>query len=84
MEEKDLHIASKRILKLIDTLIANGTIKYRQEAIDVMGLHKQHYRQIKVEKKQNFTLEHITKACKKYKVNMNWVFGFEKEMFRTK
>ena len=80
---EELHIASKRMLKLIETLKAAGTIKNRQEFLDTIGLHKQHYRQINTLKLQDFRLEHILKAAKKYKVNINWIFGIEKNTFRT-
>lgn len=84
MEEKKLHIASERMLKLIDHLISEGKVSTRQEFYDVIDFKKQHYRQIATLKLQNFTLDHIGKACKKWKVNVNWIFGFEKDMFREK
>lgn len=84
MDEKELHIASKRMLKLIDNLKANGTIKYRQDFLDTIDMPKQRFRQIAVLKKQNFTLEHIHSAAKYYSVNINWLFGFEKDMYRKK
>lgn len=80
--EKKLNIATTRMLKLIDLLKDNGTIIYRQEFLDVIDMPRQRFRQIADLKIQDFRLEHIQKACKKYNVNVNWIFGIEKNIFR--
>jgi hypothetical protein len=66
---------------LIDILKSKGLIKYRQDFLNVIDMPKQSYRKIEVEKVVNFTVEHIRKACKEYDVNVNWIFGLEKEIW---
>ena len=74
-------IVDKRMLKLIDLLKANGTIRFTQQFLDSIGMLKQNLRQVK-EGQIRFNTDHILKACKTYKVNANWIFGLEKEVFR--
>lgn len=81
MENGDLHISTKRMIKLIGILKSKGIIKYRQDFLNVIEMPKQSYRRIEVEKVVNFTVEHIRKACKEYHVNVNWIFGLEKEIW---
>lgn len=70
-----------RMIKLINVLKKEGIIKFRQEFFDVIGMQRQNYRQVLLNK-QNFTIEQIHKASKKYNINVNWIFGFENNMFR--
>ncbi len=83
MSDKPIHITSKRMIQLIENLKAAGTIKNRQEFLDVIGLEKQNYRTI-VSGVRGFTVDQITKAIIEYKVNANWIFGVEKDIIQGK
>ena len=69
------------MIKLISILKENGTITYRQDFLDEIGLIKQNFRDIELGRR-SFTVKHIYAACKTYKVNLNWIFGIEKNTFR--
>lgn len=74
-------IVDKRMLKLIDLLKTNGTIRFTQQFLDTIGMLKQNIRKVK-SGELSFTATQIYLACKTYKVNANWIFGFEKEVFK--
>jgi hypothetical protein len=69
------------MILLIETLVKKGVIKFRQDFLTVIDLKKQNYRQI-TEGNASFTVEHIRLACEHYKVNANWIMGFEKNIYR--
>ena len=76
------YISDQRMLKLIEVLKTSGQIRFNQTFLDAIDMPKQNIRFVKIGEK-HFTPEHIQMACKTYKVNANWIFGFEKEIFRT-
>lgn len=76
------YISDQRMLKLIEVLKASGQIRFNQTFLDAIDMPKQNIRLVKLGEK-HFTPEHIHMACKTYKVNANWIFGFEKEIFRA-
>ncbi len=69
------------MLKLIEMLKFSGKIKFRQDFLDVIDMPKQNFRKV-LQGEHHFTVNHIERACKEYKVNVNWLFGFEKKTFR--
>ena len=71
------------MLELIQVLISIGEIKYKTEFAKALGVHKQLITLIQ-SGKQHFTAENIRKACEIYKVNTNWIYGFETNVFRKK
>jgi hypothetical protein len=80
-KKEPLFISDKRMIKLIEILTDNGAISYRQDFLDEIGLIKQNYRDI-ANGRRSFTVKHIYAACKAYKVNLNWIFGIERNTFR--
>lgn len=78
---KPQHISDRRMLQMIDALIIIGVIETRQEFLNAIGMRKENFNKI-LSKELGFQKEHITKACRIYKINLNWLFGIEKERFR--
>lgn len=75
-----MNSVDKKILELIDTLIANGVIRFRVDFCESVGLLPQNL--IKITKNEShFTLKHVYRAIKKYKVDANWIFGTGKNIF---
>ena len=70
------------ILKLLELLKQTGTIRYNQEFVDAIGLHKQHLVSIRAGK-QSFTVEHIAKVCKQYQVDANLLLSDEQYTIDT-
>ncbi len=75
------YTVNERMFLLINYLQEKGYIRFRQDFLTVIDLKKQNFRRITTGE-ASFTVEHIRLACKHYKVNANWVLGFESNMFR--
>jgi transcriptional regulator with XRE-family HTH domain len=69
------------MLDLPDILLAQGMITYKKELLELLNLERQHWNNIK-NGDRNFSKAHIYIVCKKYKINANWLMGFEKSVFR--
>ena len=78
-----LPVPDQRMVELIDTLIIGGTIRSRQEFLNAIGMLKQNYTEV-VNGKRAFRVEHISKACREYNVNANWIHGLDEQVFRAK
>jgi DNA-binding Xre family transcriptional regulator len=72
----------ERILRLIDVLRFQKNIKTINEFCDEIGVIRQTIYKIK-KGEAGFTVSHINTICKKYKVNANWIFGIEPNVFLT-
>lgn len=77
-----MHEVDKRILKLIDLLIFDKKIKNPTEFCLEVGLLLPNLTKIK-KGESRFRVSHIEVISKKYNVNINWIFGTEKKVFRT-
>lgn len=75
------HTVNDRMIFLIEYLQKNGSIKYRQDFLNVINLKKQNYRKIQLQEAY-FTVEHIRLACEHFEINANWIFGTEKKIHR--
>lgn len=79
--EKKISPFDNRIIKVIDRLISDGAVKSRHDfcrKIDV-----QQSLLYRIEKgERGFSLNNIITICKLFNVNPNYIFGFEKSMFR--
>jgi DNA-binding Xre family transcriptional regulator len=73
---------NERILRLIDLLKFQKRIKTLNEFCDEIGMVRQTTTKIR-KGEASFTVAHIEIICKKYKVNANWIFGIEKNVFQT-
>jgi hypothetical protein len=76
------------MLKAISFLKESKVIKFKREAYAVMNLDE--IRVYKIEHPDNskqghhFSVEHIRLFCEFYKINSNYIYGFESEIFRKK
>jgi hypothetical protein len=77
-----MHEVDKRILKLIDLLIFDKKIRNPTEFCLEVGLLMQNLSKIK-KGESRFRVSHIEVISEKYNVNVNWIFGKEKKVFRT-
>jgi hypothetical protein len=72
----------RKMFEAIKMLKDRGDIRFRQEFCDAIDLDKQNIRNIKLGI-QHFRPEHIKRACKKYGINANWVFGMSDQFSRV-
>lgn len=75
------HISHKRMLQLVDSLIASGEIAKKTEFYTLLGVLKQNVHRFETGE-QRFSLLHLSKVCKKFGCNANWVLGLEKNTHR--
>lgn len=73
---------NERILRLIDLLKFQKNIKTMNQFCDEVGVLRQTISKIRGGD-ASFTVTHIESICRKYKVNANWIFGIETNVFLT-
>ena len=73
---------NERILRLIDLLKFQKTVKNLQKFCDEIGIVRQTIYKIK-NGDASFTIAQIEKIGELYNVNFNWIFGFETKVFRS-
>lgn len=71
---------NERILRLIDLLKFQKKIKTLNQFCDETGVIRQTVSKIR-SGDASFTVGHIDTICRKYKVNANWIFGIESNVF---
>ncbi|TDE53799.1 helix-turn-helix domain-containing protein [Flavobacterium sp. GT3P67] len=69
-----------KIFELIDILKSLGIIRFDTDFCREIEMPKQSLSRIK-KGLAHFTAKHIENICKVYKVNANWIFGIEKNIF---
>lgn len=79
MSSPNLDTWNKRILLLMQHTIDSGLCDSQKAFLESIGFPPSGLRQVK-SGAQGFTVGHIAKACKKYKVDANWVLGLSQEM----
>lgn len=76
----------KNMIKAIDFLKESGNIDYKTEAYGVMGLDTSRIYRIqhpeKFKQGHHFSAEDIRVFCDHFKINSNFIFGFENVMYR--
>ena len=77
-----MNTPNERILRLIDLLKFQRKIKTLNQFCDETGVLRQTISKIR-SNDANFTVAHIETICRKYKVNANWIFGLETNVFLT-
>jgi DNA-binding Xre family transcriptional regulator len=77
-----MYESDKRILRLIELLIFEKKIKLSKDFCKEIGVLEQTLSKIK-KGTNHFTVVQIEKICKVYNVNSNWIFGLQKNVFRT-
>jgi hypothetical protein len=75
-----MHESDLKILRLIEHLKSLGRFDFDYEFCDSIGFLKQNLIRVK-QGLAHFTAQHIETICKVYKVNANWIFGTQNQMF---
>lgn len=76
------------MLQVIDYLKDSGEINFKTEAYTVMNLDTTRVYKIRFPEKykskqgHHFSAEHIRLFCDHFKINSNYIYGFEKVMYR--
>lgn len=79
--------SDKNMLKVIDFLKEAGDIKFKTEAYEIMSVSTSNVYKIKHPEKfpkqtYHFTAEQIRLFCEQFNINSNYIFGFDKNMYR--
>ena len=74
-----LKIWDQRILLLMRHCIDSQLCDTQKDFLESIGFQPTNLRQVR-NGSQSFTLEQIHSAAEKYKINVNWIFGFGEEM----
>lgn len=83
MVSESLVTPEDRIVHFIEFLKESGRVRFKNEVFEKIGISRQHYILIKTsDSTKRFTTDHIKSLCKHYRINANWIFGVEEEMFR--
>lgn len=77
MNETDL-----KMLEVRDLLKADGKIRFFKQFYAVIKISKENVYRIEKGLGVHFTREQIYLACSEYGINANFIFGFEKSMYR--
>lgn len=83
-----MYLSDKNLLKVIDHLKESGEITFKTEAYTVMGLDTTRVHKIRFPEKYatkqayHFSAEHIRLFCDYFKINSNYIYGFESNMYR--
>lgn len=78
-----MNTTDKKILRLIDLLIFQQRVSSIRNFCQEVDILEQTVSKTK-KGINHFTVAHIEVICKTYNVNVNWVYGFENKVFRTK
>lgn len=76
-----LSIQNKRMLHLMDEVIALKFVTSEKEFLDKIGFTRNNIYKLR-RGEISFTVEQIRKACEIFNVNANWIIGLEKVVFR--
>ncbi|MPS65761.1 hypothetical protein [Chryseobacterium sp.] len=81
-----MYLSDKNIIKAIDILKDSGVIPFKYIAFEVMGLNASRVYKIehpeKFKTEYHFSAEQIRLFCEHFKINVNFIFGFESNMYR--
>lgn len=78
-----LIISDQRMLEAIDRLLNQGVERHQKDICEAIGIEPQRISKIR-SGKQHFIAENIRLMAKVYKVNLNYIFGFEDRFFTKK
>lgn len=77
----------KNMIAAIDLLKSSGEISFKQVAYDVLKWEKSRISKLKNQEnyKQayHFSAEDIRIFCEYFKINVNYIFGFESNLYRV-
>lgn len=74
-----ISIWNQRMLQLMRHCIDLSICESQKDFLEGIGFVPTNLRQVK-DGTRGFTMDQIFTACKKYKVSMNWIAGFDNEM----
>lgn len=80
----------KKMLTAFDILKDSGEVSFRTVIYDVIGWNKSRISQLRNQDKENykqsyhFSAEDIRVFCDYFKINTNYIFGFESNFYRDK
>ncbi|HXS59005.1 MAG TPA: hypothetical protein VN726_22935 [Hanamia sp.] len=74
----NLYIVDERILELAEILKEKGKFSFTKGMFDEVGISKQKVNNVK-NYGESFTFKQVETICKKFNVDMNWIFGFQHE-----
>lgn len=77
-----LDIWNQRMLILMDHCIALNDVETKKEFLESIGMKPTALNQVK-SGAQGFTHSQLYEAAKKYKINVNWFYGFDTNMIRA-
>lgn len=80
------YTSDKKMLELMQILKDSGKITTQKDFCDAVGILPPNLWQIKNPdggRPQHFTPVHIQNACRKWKVNTNWIFGLSDDVWIT-
>lgn len=76
-----MYLSDKTILRLIELLKFQNKITTAKNFCEVIEMQPGTISKIS-NGKSHFTVEQIDKICQKFKVNPNFIFGYETQVFR--
>jgi hypothetical protein len=80
-KHRSLPIWDKRMLEVAQHCVDNGTCRSRAAFLESIGFLPMNANQL-LTGKQSFRIHHIYAAAQMYGINVNWIFGLEKDMLR--
>lgn len=78
-----MNTIDKKVLRLIELLIFQNKIETTRQFCYEVGVLEQTISKIK-KGTNHFTIAQIETICKIYNVNPNWLFDYDKKVFRDK
>lgn len=78
-----MHEFDKRMIDVIDTLINKGVVKNRAEFCQEINMNLSTVNKI-LRGINHFTSLQIQTTCKRFKINANYIFGLEENIFHKK
>jgi|GEM_PF-2730520 len=85
-----MFITDKNMIKAIDILKESGEIPFKQVAYDILKWEKSRISKLKNQSQDNykqayhFSAEDIRVFCEYFKINVNYIFGFEPNLYCDK
>lgn len=79
----------KKMLEAFDILKNSGAVSFRTTIYEIIGWTKSRISQLKNQDKENykqsyhFSAEDIRVFCDYFKINVNYIFGFESNFYRV-
>lgn len=76
---KRLPIYDQRMILLMRHCMDSEVVESQKDFLESIGFNPASLKDVRAGRR-SFTVEQMVAACKKYKVNMNWLTGFSSDM----